>query len=192
MELTTLAKVKALMGYTGTSEDVALTQLVTSVSDRVSRALRRETEAAERTETTRLVRTGKTVTLCAFPVTAVASVKFSSTGDFTDIDALVEFEDYSVDLEQGTITLSVSTSGKFPTAQVVYTGGMATDTATFITDYAGLSAAVDMQIQLEAKRRQTVGSTSQRTSGGDIRYEGELDFFKGLMRQIVFHQRMVW
>ena len=189
MDLALLADVRALVaiGATNTSDDAVISSLITSVSGRVETALARHTEAVERTEDYTLEPGGRLAMMQGYPMSAVAEVKASADGTFSD-DALVEGEDYRAELALGFVRLIVANPSNALQLRVTYTGGMAANTAAFITAFPGMSGAVTTQVTNEFQRRRSPGG-EQSFEGGAIKGVGPLSDLPTLTREIDAHRR---
>lgn len=188
MDLTTAATVKAIMSHGGTGDDTLIATLITGVSGRVETALARHVQASSRTETFQLDPGGRLVVLPGFPVTTLGDIKMSDDGTFSE-DALVEGEGFRANLRLGTVLLLDTNSYDRAELRVTYTGGMAADTASFVTAFPGLSYAVAMQVVNEFQRRRAPGG-SATIAGAGVAYEKGIDNLPMLEEEIQAHRRI--
>ena len=152
MDLSTTARVKSMANISGTSRDTLIAALVTAYSAEFERAMDRHAQSSSRTEYVRLGRYATLVQLRGVPISAVTTLKLSSSRDFTGASALTENTDYVANLEGGSLELA-SPPGSDPCwAQIVYTGGMAADQSAFTTAFPSLSTALDVQVCEHIKR----------------------------------------
>lgn len=169
LDLTTLARVKTLLGESGASLDALLSQLISSVSARFEEEMRRHTLRAARTEVYPVKMTRRMLTLKGAPVdpAAAITVKYSDTTDFASSPTLVKNSDYVIEDEMGVIRL-ITTGDAFAAGkmqrpfmpyyvQVACTSGMATSTANFISAYPEIAQACDIQTAYLFKRKVSPG-----------------------------------
>lgn len=156
MDLTTLTLVKSLMALEVTDDqhDAVLSRLISSYSATFENYLCRPTLIASRTEVHRVKQGQRMVSLYAAPMTASpTSVKVGISRDFTSETALTEDSDYVVDLDRAQIEFLYVIQSKVAYAQVVYTAGMAADTASFIAAYPAIAEACALQVAYHYKRK---------------------------------------
>jgi len=167
IDLTTTARVKELLDVddSETGSDAAIGRLVTSVSARIERYLRRGVEAAARTETFDVMHGRTTYALHAYPVSAVASVKIATSYNFAAAGAKTSNTDYHVDLAAGIVEQLTTWLTGPRVLQVVYTGGLAADTATVLSNYPDLADAAEKQCVEEWLRRTSLSRTNSNASG---------------------------
>lgn len=190
MDLTTRARVKAMIPITHANDDAIIDQLITDTSARVQRMLRRHTEEVARTEVYQIHRHEKLVWLRGFPVTAsgTSSVKYSSTQDFTNITALTEYDDWNLNDETGLLRLRINTPNDPGFVEVVYTGGMGTNAADFISNYPEITLAVDHDIIARWKRRSNP-ENDITFAGGGMTFTKQIGTLDDLKEVIEFHKR---
>lgn len=175
IDLTTSTRVKAVLGFSDTSEDVWITAAITAVSQRISLHMDRPVELVERTEEYDL-HDGRQETLFmrAYPVTAISTIKNSIAWDFGNVTA-IDSDLYRADGENGQIHLRTELAAGPKAVQVVYTGGLAANTDDLITDWPVLAHLADLQIAALFRRRATPqGSTVSGKQGGSVSFEGAL------------------
>lgn len=186
MDLTTLARVKEMAGIgqdtADTSHDAILTRLISAYSADFEKRLDRHVLVGARTEVTRIKHGSRTLSLRAAPASvAPTSVKYHSSRSFTTATALVENTDYTVDLEQAFIRFLFPTTLKDGYAEVQYTGGMAADTAAFVSGFPAIAEACDLQVIYHWRRRDYVNG-SRSVEGGSTTYIGELNLLEAVER----------
>ena len=188
MDLTTVEAVKLLAPISGNGEDALLGALVTSVSKRAETMMGRHALSSSRTEVYTLPKWGKRLILKGSPVASVTSVIYGSERDFTDDSALTEHDEFTVDLEAGILHLRIATPYDPGFVQVVYTGGMAADTAAFVAAYPDVAAGVDFEVINLWKRRQNPAGAST-FAGGALQVTGELGTLKYLEQAVEPYRR---
>lgn len=131
---------------------------ISSVSASVERYLQRFTENVERTQKfTPNDGTGTlSLRLKGAPVESIDEVKL--------FDTVLTTDDYALDNDLGLIQLATpvyrDSTPYLNKISVTYTGGMADDTADFISKYPDIEMIVLMQISFELKRSKTIDSKS--------------------------------
>lgn len=167
IDLTTTARVRALLGIPDddTSADTNVGRLITSVSARIERYLRRSVEVAARTEYFDCDVGIYQHSLAAFPVTSLTSVKNSQSYAWADATAKVEGADFTLDSASGVITQLRYWLVGSRTVQVVYTGGLAANTAAILSTYPDLADACEKQVVEEHNRRGSMLRKSSSVSG---------------------------
>ena len=182
-QITTAASVKAKRDLTGTGLDAVIARLIDSVSQMARDYMGRELLAASYTEVLPLRARRRYVTLKAFPLTSVTSVKYASSRDFTNVTAM-DAAGYQVLLPQGQIYLAgLSTWFEPGFLQIVYAGGMAADTTAFMAAFPRISVAADDEVIARLNRR-LVPDGSPQALGSSVAYQDELkpltDFYAAL------------
>lgn len=173
MDLTTVARVKALLDITGAQHDTSLGVYVPAVSQMVEEYLNRT--AFQEIQTDQLdVEIGQRIFLLrAYPVLAAPApaLKHDLSRIFGSGSELAT-DGYYLNLGRGRIQLDGIALAPGPgTLKVVYTGGMATTTAALITAFPAVARAVDMQTAYVFKRRDSLGAASISGDGGSISLE---------------------
>jgi len=151
---TTLARVKALLGDTGTANETLLTSLIGSVSKEIEAWIGYPVTQAARTELYSLGQNDRFLFLNVIPVVSVAEVKVSALGswDWASIDALTADTDYHVG-GSGLIYWNFPTRKGFENARVTYTAGLGSDDAAVIVAAPDLALACDLQVAEDWRRR---------------------------------------
>jgi hypothetical protein len=190
VDLTTLARVKVLMeiASTDTSKDVILTRLILAYSAQFEAYLDRHAETKARTEVYFLRRYSRLLSLRGAPCTAPTSVKYTLDRDFVAATALTSGNDYVVDTDVAMIRFLFSTNLDPGYVEVVYTGGMATNTTNFVAAFPAVAEAADQQIAYHQSRISTPGGSL--TVGGEGRtFVGQLDLLEGARRVLDVYRR---
>jgi len=151
MDLTTVSRIKTLdKSYENGSRDAKLAMVITGVSAKIESYLDRTIEIGSYIEFFNVLSSKSRYHVPAYPVTDVSYIyNLSEREDTTpyeiDLD-LVSWEDNSL----GYISINDSYiySG-FGSVKISYTGGMATDTADFISKYPDIAYQVDAQVLFE-------------------------------------------
>lgn len=178
IELTTSARVKVVLGIdaSDTTEDTWIASAIQSVSQRIQLYIDRPIETTSRTEEYD-VHSGRqsTIFLRAYPVTSITSIKNSQLWDFASATAMTEDDDFHVDEENGAVHFAVELAEGPKALQVVYTGGLAADTAAVIANHPVLAQAADLQVAAMFRRRSTPqGQSISGKEGGSITFEAPL------------------
>lgn len=146
LPLTTLAKVKLHKGLAGPGQDPLIEDLILEVSDDAQKILRRHTEAKRRTEVYELPVNQRVLSVDGFPISGSVTLYYAPTRDFTGIDVL-DTSDYQVIAERGQIEFSGLSFFYNPGyVQIIYTGGMASDTAAFILAEPRIAGACTREV----------------------------------------------
>lgn len=201
MELTTLARVKAHLEIASTNQDVFLGQLIASTSQQIELELARHVQSTRRTEIYPLRAGWRTIAVRGSPIDGGIAVKASKTRDFTGSDTLVANTDYILEAEVGVVRFMRDfdhfTQGAIghpiaPTyMQIVYTGGMAADTDSFIAAYPNLASACDMQIRYVYQRKDTLGGDAV-IGEAVARFDAPLNLLPAVQRAIDYYKRRSW
>lgn len=169
LDLTTVARVASRVkpGATslGTAEDTLVGQLVAEVSAAMERYCGRTFTAGSVTQYFDVEDGQRDFPLDAYPMTAITSANYDPDRTFaaaTDLDA----EEYVAPTLTGSSLFHVK--GGLPAARsalkLVYTGGLAANTAAVVSNQAGLANACEKQVVHEYQRRLGMGTLSR---GGD-------------------------
>lgn len=151
--VTTIARVKAQLGDTGTANDAILTTLIDAVSRDFEAFLGYPLTQAARTELHDLDVNQRLIFLRVLPVVSIASVKVGPTyWDFTSMTALTADQDYRLG-QAGELYLNFATRGGFQKAQVAYTAGLGTTDEAIALAAPELALAANIQVAEEWRRR---------------------------------------
>jgi|GEM_PF-3464612 len=191
MDITTATRVKAqLTGISGSSEDAFIGDVITGLSGYFERYMRRVLLKQTYTREIRLRRWKQVISLDAFPIESVTSIKYCQNPSGFATATAMDAETYAI-LEDGTtgvIEFLVEMQMAPGFLQVVFVGGMAEDQAELELNYPELVQACDTQCVHEFNRRFTPGgnltfgggSTSFDFSSVELipRVKGVLDTFR--------------
>jgi hypothetical protein len=185
-DLTTVARIKVLdSAYSNGAKDTLLGQVITSVSARVERYLDRHILSTSRTEKFNLTSFGCIFEVKGYPVSAVTAVDNDGTS-ITLSDVI--YDDNSV----GRISINdnVLTAG-FGRLSITYTGGMATDTSDFISNYPDIAHEIDMQVLFEiGKSKNLVEKRANIDNQTSEKYD--LDLLPSLKRILKRYKKKTW
>jgi hypothetical protein len=181
--ITTKERVKAKRDITGTTLDAVIDTLIAGVSQMAEEHLGRRLLSDLRTEVRPLQPRTRYVSLLGFPIESVTSVQYGSTRDFADV-APMDPSEFQALLPQGQIYLSSLSTWLSPGfVQIIYEGGMANDTASFIAAYPRIAEAADSEVIARLNRRQSPDG-SPSALGTNVMYSDELkpltDFYAAL------------
>ena len=191
MDLTTTARVAALIGKDFTHDGKAeaqIARLVTLYSNSFKTYLNRETLAAAQTEYF-TVTDGRMFDLKAYPVTSVTSVYNDSSRvwDTGEIDSTA----YYLNTETGVITFDGVGLVPGPgVLRVIYAGGMAADAAAFIAAFPDIADACDMQVIAHYQRRSQLSAQGVSVGGGNVSYTSAIKLLPGVMAVLGKYRRM--
>ena len=146
---TTLARVRLQLSKEAddTSFDGLLSNLITAASRQVESWINCPFSAESRTETHTIDDGTRTkLFLDAAPVSSITSVKVDSSGQFSGSESTLTASTYTLEPKQGVLHLNFEPTIGFRIYQVVYTGGLAADTAALIAAYPQIAQAIDMQV----------------------------------------------
>jgi hypothetical protein len=198
VNLTTKERVKALMKEDSATRDALIDQLIAFVSADMEAWLRRDVQIETRRTDIIPVEWGVVeIPLQAYPVTAITSVRNNSVNSFSGRPTWVINEDYIARLDIGTIQpltepeWLVDSTGrpKAPTwFEVQYSGGMAADTASFITNYPALAGACDMQVRYLSQRLAALGGNVQIGDSG-TEFVKAYDWLPAVARALAYERR---
>jgi hypothetical protein len=167
MNLSTVARIRSYLGMAGQPNDAneaGLSAALATVSAAVERYLDRKATRIARTVYVDVEPMGTLYRLDAFPITALAGAWFDPDQDFGTDTALTSTDYLDPTLgDRGVFQTKYPLSGgyRYPMAlKLTFTGGMATDTASFVTDYPDIAGAVDVQSAHEWQRRNALGVSS--------------------------------
>lgn len=179
MDLTTLTRVKtSLGGISSSAYDTLLSQIITDVSARFERYMRRQVYQTTVTKTFPLSQLSTVITLDAAPVTSITSIKYAShPSDFAATTAM-DTDNYVLeDSAAGHVRFLVQTplnDRRRPGyVQIVYVGGMAASVGDFIAAYPDITRAADVQCGYEFQRRNTPGG-NVTTEAGSTAFDSAL------------------
>ena len=161
---------------------------ILSVSAKVEKYLGRAIESKERTEyfTAKSGAGTKSVALLAYPVSELASVSvWGST--------LSQDSSFEIDTEEGIVSFLVPVYRARDLYQraicVTYTGGMAEDTADFISKYPDIATEVCMQVYFEISRQKNIADKTTATGAGIVTTHLEYKLQPNLIEVLEQHIR---
>ena len=169
MDLTTTARLQDRLDIDSgdTAANTLLARLISRVSGLVENYLNRSVLSTSRTYQTDVARGQGEIFLPAYPVSSITSIKNDVLRQF-DASTVIDSGDYYLESTSGRVSFDVVIVPGRGVLQVVYTGGMAEDTSSFITAYPDIAEAVDEQVAYHWMQRNRVGEVSQTTAGGSV------------------------
>lgn len=195
MRLTTTTNAIDLIEWDGVPIASASTSLVGRLINLYSldaeRLMNRTVTAATYTEYLDVEPRQTVFSLKAYPVTAFSSVVADASREFTS--GTVATTNYSATTSNGMIRIDYHyVEHGFGALRVIYAGGMATATATFITNYPDIADAVAQQVAYHWSRRKDVGRTSVNDGRGNVAYTAPIDWLPFLKEVILRHRRVTY
>jgi hypothetical protein len=176
-QVTTVARVKARKDLQGGGLDATLATLVDSVSQEIEILLGRRLLTGSYTDALPLESRRRYVSLPAFPISAISSVKYGGSYDFSAVTAM-DPASYQLLGPGGQIFLSGLTTWMDPGfLQIVYTGGMAADTASFIAAYPRIADAAENEVIARLNRTKMPDGTPQAMGTSTV-YMDQLELLK--------------
>lgn len=195
MDLTTTARVKTLGSITSSDQDALLGVLVTAVSARIERYLGRHAEETSRTEYYDVEPGQHVFFLRGYPIASVTSVKNDEDWDFANTDEITSTEFTIIGSDHtGRLVIddAVTPIAGKNALQVVYTGGMGTDTSDFISNFPDVALAADQQTLHEYQRRKQLGIVSSSIGQHSASVEFGVDLLPIVKRALNPYRRMVY
>lgn len=194
MELCQLSTVKDLIGIEQetTKEDDVLNHLIAAVSAQIERYLGRTIETDTYTEYFNVDAGSATFSVKAYPVTSVTSVKNSIDWDWAGTTAVsADYVEY--DSHPGLIYVYgqqlVAGHGAL---QIVYTGGMASNTQELsMGSYADIALAAEQQVIATWRARSSFGMTNAG-AGANTAMFGEGGLIQSVRQLLDPHRRRVY
>lgn len=192
MDLTTSARAKTGLDLSATTDDTFLATLIAAVSALSESYLNRHAQQVARTEQYNVERGQRVVYLRGYPVDTTATLTFKNdtVRDFASVTA-IDSDLYYLDSSRGVVYFEdgVLLPGD-GVLQAVYTGGMATTAAAFITAFPAISDAVDAQIRFAFKRRDEVGMTNLSNEGVSLTFQTPPDLTDEVKAVLDRYKRM--
>lgn len=192
LDVTTLARVKVFLRKTDGIDDALLQALITGYSEMFEDLLGKPLKREAKTEQYDVIHGQKIVFLRAQPVLASPTPEFrnDTVRDFT-VDA-IDAERYYLNLALAYVEFDVDELFKGPGVfEAKYTGGMAVDTATFITSFPKIALACDQQAAFIFQRKDELGLTGFSAEGGSISQLLPTDLLPGVEKILRLERRMV-
>lgn len=196
MDLTTLARVKMHIEVGGDklvddSVDSLLSALITQYSADAEAILDREVLAAEQTEYFTIAARQRVFALQAWPVSVVTSIYHDTSREWTSGE--IDSDNYYLELAEGLLTIDGTLL--CPGAgvlRVIYTGGMATDTAALIAAYPDIAGALDAQVTAHYQRRKQLGAVAMSAGQGSVSHDGPLKWLPTVLAALRRHRRITF
>ena len=188
---TTIDRVKSLINKTDTDDDATLTAMVSAVSQQIETYIGRTFDNSS-SFTDRLTvhdPSQQEFFLRNYPVASISSFKAANDWDFasaTEIDTDL----YDLEGDTGQIhTRTYFTPGK-RVLRVVYSGGLAADTAGLIAGYPDIAQACDTQVVALWRRRSSPqGKTMTGSGPGSITHEASYNLLPGVIAMLAPYRR---
>ena len=193
LDLTTRAKVKERLdlGSTDGDQDSLIEQVITAVSLAVERYCDREFYSESRTEYHHVDTRDQAVSLRAYPITSITSIKNDADWDWTNTTAETA-TNYDHDDASGLVYFLVNLEKGKRALQVVYTGGIETAAADVVSNYPDLADIVTTQAAYEVKRRDAQGAWSVNLSqGGGVMNTDAVRLLPGVKERLSSYRRIV-
>lgn len=178
MDLTTTTRVATLVNAAGTAPaafNSTVGQLITNVSAAVESYLDRYAQSGvSRTEYLAVAAGQQVFRLRAYPVVSMSGVYFDLDQTFaTALDSTEYLSPVYSDMGMLTMRYPLRLVDGYPDTmpnvlKVVYTGGMASSTANFITAYPDIAGAVDQQVAFLWHQRNNLGTASVSGDAGSV------------------------
>jgi hypothetical protein len=190
IDLISLANARALGDWdvSDTADDALLSRYITSVSHQIEGELCRWTEATARTEEYWIDQGCKLILLDGQPYTTITSIKYSSDKDWASETALTQTEEWIGDPVEAVIRLLFETRLRPGYAQVVYSGGMAANTAAFEAAYPDIAEAAGLQALYMFNRHKSPGGNVV-VAGGSTQFDQQLKLLAHVEEVISRHRR---
>lgn len=202
MDLTTAARVKALLGLASndTVDNTALGALISSVSRRIERHLHRELQSGvERTEVFDCWPDTDLLLVEAYPIASIASVTKAEDQDWAEGTGLVEGTGYVLHAAEGRLyrpnnssAIAVEWPRGVQSMRVVYTGGIAADTDAFVAAEPDIAHACESQVVEEWRRRTGMAATTRTVQGTTATHEGAVRLLPLVQEILEPYRRVSW
>jgi len=193
IDVTTAARVKQAIGGempTDTSFDTQIGEMIAAASKAFEMHMARKITLATYAEIFTVEPGQMVFWLLGYPITSITDVRYDWDRAFPD-STIIDAADYTTDPTTG--KLAVDRFALTPGHQllkVTYLGGMAPDTNTFVSDYADLAEAADMQIAFWFNRWRSLGTDGgSGATGGSSSYSDE-SLLPEVRRRLSLHRKM--
>jgi len=185
VDFTTLARVKKYLDIPTetTVNDATLQTMITSVSATLENALNRTVKTESKTERRACPMTG-VFTIYNGPATSITSIRYSSSGMFSRDGVTLSSTSYELSPDGGSILIP-DYRGPDGMLEVVYTGGMGTDTADLQAKYPVLDQAATLQVAYLWGRHKSLGRTSTDLGGGSTQWVGDYDLLDSVVAMLL-------
>jgi len=196
MDLTTLTRVKATLGgLSSGAYDSQLAQIITDVSGRFERYMRRQVLRQTNTKTIPLAQLSVVTTLEASPVSSITSIKYAGhPSDFAGTTAMdaqnYVLEDADAGLVRFLVEMPLADRRRPGYLELVYVGGMADDTADFVATYPDIARAADIQCAYEFQRQRSPGG-NVTSDAGSTAYDEALGMLETAKQALAGHRRLI-
>lgn len=192
MDLCTLGTVKALLGIEDevTIYDHVLQHLITAASNQIERYLNRTVLMGTYTEYFSVEAGASIFSVKAYPVTAVTSVKNAIDWSWSGTTAVSStYVDYTA--HPGLIYVyGQQLNEGFGAVQIVYTGGMADNTAELEAgDYADVALAAEQQAIALWQNRRNFGMASAVAGSSSVSYQ-QVKMLDSVKELLAPHRRL--
>lgn len=185
IDFTTLARVKAYLDIPSatTANDATLQTMITSVSATLENSLNRTVKTESKTERRACPMTG-VFRIFNGPATAITSVRYSLSGMFSRDGITLASTSFELSPDGETI-FAPDYRGPLGTLEVVYVGGMGTDTADLLAKYPVLDQAATLQVAYLWGRHKTLGRTSTDIGNGSTQWVGDYDLLDSVVAMLL-------
>lgn len=196
--LTTIDRVKRRGAFSDkeTNNDL-LNELIAEVSADAEEFMARHVWQTARTEVYRVNLHQHQLSLKGAPATAVTSVKYAKSTDFTGIAAL-DTVNYNVDLTLGTVEFRQDMPYSPGYVEVAYTGGMVAATTeadvpeAFVAAFPHLAGAADQEVIERFRRMRNPSGSVVTKGGGMVQQQRDLMLLRDVKRRFAYWKRRRW
>jgi len=213
IDLTTLARVKALCDPNGTTTwktnaEAVINNLIDLVSRRaMTDIMHRGVKSASRTEYFDIMQGQREIYVLGSPIDTSSTITIVSNSDqprdYSDSDDEIDAKYYypsndgtsnnlhPANAKMGRIYFETSLTAGPQTLKVTYTGGMAATTTAFLTAYPDIAAAIDEQVADMYKRSINWGATTEGIIGASFTFESSVNWLV-TVRQVLQNHARSW
>lgn len=201
MDATTLERVKAMLSIpsSDTEHDDLIGEIISAVSERIEHYISRPLKTQAITEEYDVNPMQPTLHLRAYPVTSISAIRVSETGSWTTTPPISSAL-YRVNTRTGEVYFRepIYTGPNEPgfkddypiQLQIVYTAGIAVDTATLISTAPSIALAADLWTVAIWRRRDSPDVTVKRVGADSFSRESELRMPGDVMQALWPWRRM--
>lgn len=185
IDFTTLARVKAYLDIPPgtTASDATLQTMITSVSATLENSLNRTVKTESKTERRAAPMTG-VFTIYNGPATSITQIRYSSSGMFSRDGITISSGNYEL-APDGESIMIPDYRGPNGVLEVVYVGGMGTDTANLLSRFPVLDQAATLQVAYLWGRHKTLGRTSTDIGNGSTQWVGDYDLLDSVVAMLL-------
>ena len=189
--LTTTARVIAKMDVDSASDSrtAFIDSLIEEVSTHMGVMLNRHLLRTERTETYKLRRWAKTLTLDGADASITSIKAATDPSGLSTAAALVANDDYFLEARGGVVKLFGEQPGDPLYVEVTYTGGYFTGASEIGTKHMWLTDACEMQVLHRLRRQDTLGGNLQTIAGAGTSFEGAYNLLPTVRDVIRAHRK---